>query len=110
MVVSQRHRMQALDKWDQLLTGLEPRAQANNCTNLAVMLQGEVSILAHSLGSVLCYDILSCQPHLYAAVKDKQRSPGADSNSAGRAAWPGAVDENLHLLDGHQVCPSLHDR
>ena len=27
-----------------------------------LLLQGTVSILAHSLGSVLCYDILCCQP------------------------------------------------
>lgn len=29
------------------------------------MLQGKVSILAHSLGSVLCYEILCNQPHLF---------------------------------------------
>lgn len=29
-------------------------------------MQGEISILAHSLGSVLCYDVLSNQPHLHA--------------------------------------------
>ncbi len=36
------------------------------------MLQGEVSVLAHSLGSVLCYDILCNQPHLYAALRHRQ--------------------------------------
>lgn len=29
------------------------------------MWQGNVNIVAHSLGSVLCYDILSHQPSLY---------------------------------------------
>lgn len=30
-----------------------------------MLLQGKVSILAHSLGSVLCYDILCNQPQLW---------------------------------------------
>ena len=34
--------------------------------------QGQVSIMAHSLGSVLCYDILCNQPGLFAAL---QRPP-----------------------------------
>ena len=37
------------------------------------MLQGEVSILAHSLGSVLCYDTLCNQPHLFEALQEKQQ-------------------------------------
>lgn len=31
----------------------------------SVALQGKVSLLAHSLGSVLCYEILCNQPHLF---------------------------------------------
>ena len=34
-------------------------------------LQGPVSILAHSLGSVLMWDILSNQPHLHAALTQR---------------------------------------
>ena len=32
---------------------------------MGFVLQGKVSILAHSLGSVLCYEILCNQPHLF---------------------------------------------
>ena len=32
---------------------------------ILTLLQGKVSILAHSLGSVLCYDILCNQPQLW---------------------------------------------
>lgn len=33
-----------------------------------VLLQGGVSVMAHSLGSVLSYDVLCNQPHLYAGL------------------------------------------
>ena len=54
------------------------------------MLQGEVSILAHSLGSVLCYDTLCNQPHLFAALQEKQRQlkPAAIGNAESLAEPP----------------------
>ena len=36
-----------------------------------VCVQGKVSIMAHSLGSVLTYDILCNQPDLYSALNVK---------------------------------------
>lgn len=38
-------------------------------------LQGKVSILAHSLGTVLSYDILCNQPHLFAALEVNEGAP-----------------------------------
>eukprot|EP00884_Botryococcus_braunii_P003989 jgi/Botrbrau1/13591/Bobra.0307s0010.1 len=37
--------------------------------------KGKVSILAHSLGTVLSYDILCNQPHLYAALEVNEGAP-----------------------------------
>lgn len=45
-------------------------------------MQGEVSILAHSLGSVLCYDILCNQPHLHKSLRDKQDKAESKSETA----------------------------
>lgn len=45
-------------------------------------MQGSVSIMAHSLGSVLSYDVLCNQPHLYAALNlPKAHSPDAVQQS-----------------------------
>ena len=38
------------------------------CNEVWLFLQGGVSIMAHSLGSVLSYDVLCNQPHLYAGL------------------------------------------
>jgi len=58
-------------------------------------MQGEVSILAHSLGSVLCYDILCNQPHLYARLLEKRRqedpSPERVTSPAGTPAPAGSM-------------------
>jgi hypothetical protein len=37
--------------------------------------QGRVSILAHSLGTVLSYDVLCNQPHLFAALEVNEGAP-----------------------------------
>lgn len=42
---------------------------------------GKVSIVAHSLGSVLAWDILSCQPRWYAALPSHRTSHGAVDTS-----------------------------
>ena len=40
-----------------------------------MLLQGKVSILAHSLGSVLCYDILCNQPQLWDQLEQNRHPP-----------------------------------
>lgn len=52
------------------------------------MLQGEVSILAHSLGSVLCYDTLCNQPHLFEALQEKQQQQQLKPAAVGTAESP----------------------
>ena len=41
------------------------------CSSLVMCVQGKVSIMAHSLGSVLTFDILCNQPDLYSALNVK---------------------------------------
>ena len=56
------------------LLGLCPQRSPACCwlfSSLGVCVQGKVSIMAHSLGSVLTYDILCNQPDLYSALNVK---------------------------------------
>lgn len=50
-----------------------------------MLLQGKVSILAHSLGSVLCYDILCNQPQLWDQLERNchQQAQAMDVDSGG---------------------------
>jgi hypothetical protein len=80
-------------------------------------LQGSVSILSHSLGSVLCYDILCSQPLSPAAVEDAAMlphslppSPGNPGNSmlasppasppASPQRWPAQQQQQQLRLSG----------
>jgi hypothetical protein len=54
---------------------------------LHAMLQGGISIVAHSLGSVLTWDILSCQPRLYATLPVHHITPS------------GAADDSVAALE-----------
>ena len=47
----------------------------------AGVLQGKVSILAHSLGSVLCYEILCNQPHLFDHLEFNMHGTHAPSDT-----------------------------
>lgn len=55
-------------------------------------MQGEVSILAHSLGSVLSYDILCNQPHLFSRMQ--HATPGA------------TLPDQLHPLGSKDLDPA----
>ena len=58
-----------MDIYDMLM-----RSTTAALNMIQVHLQGEISILAHSLGSVLCYDVLCNQPHLFASLMESHKN------------------------------------
>lgn len=72
------------------------------------LLQGSVSIMAHSLGSVLSYDVLCNQPHLYAGLHLPQppaHSPEAVQQS--KRARLGSADTQVPVFPPSLCIPNI---
>ena len=67
--------------------------------------QGKVSIMAHSLGSVLTYDILCNQPDLYSALNVR---PLSASPSNRRSSAPVSLSLHTCLHELYFQCGSVH--
>lgn len=71
------------------------------------MLQGKVSILAHSLGSVLCYQILCNQPHLFDHLEFKTHGGTHAPSDTSDAAAPFHKTQQSNASEAQQQQQSL---
>ena len=77
-----------------------------------VCLQGKVSLLAHSLGSVLCYEILCNQPHLFDQLEFNLHNTHlhkltSDSQSPTSQANQSAPQSSLQQLERRQASTEM---
>lgn len=67
-----------------------------------IVLQGKVSILAHSLGSVLCYEILCNQPHLFDHLEFNMHGTPAPSDPSDPSRLADTLYNTHHSTEGRQ--------
>ena len=67
--------------------------------NAVTVVQGKVSILAHSLGSVLCYEILCNQPHLFNHLEVNMHSTPAPTDPSRPSDPPKSADTPTNTQD-----------
>ncbi|CAG9461893.1 unnamed protein product [Pedinophyceae sp. YPF-701] len=100
--LSPAHCQQVMDSVTGALNGMYRHFKARNPD-----FDGSVHIVAHSLGSVVCFDILSNQPRLYSRIlRDLEQQVAKAARQADMEGLPLSGEDKNFLLDMADVLES----